>query len=110
MQVAIVGLAPSTHDQAPFEDPEWETWGLAQDNESYPYLGRAFEMHPLPFIREVKPLIERRFGAVTKYGEYMTKCEQTKYLIEKHGIEWATENLMEPDHVIGKYKAPGELS
>jgi hypothetical protein len=58
----------------------------------------------------IKPLIERRFGAVTKYGEYMTKCEQTKYLIEKHGIGWATENLMEPDHAIGKYNAPGELS
>ena len=60
MQVAIVGLAPSTHDQAPFEDPDWETWGLVQDNESYPYLDRAFEIHPLSFIREVKPLIERR--------------------------------------------------
>ena len=57
----------------------------------------------------VKPLIERRFGAVTKYGEYMTKCEQTKYMIEKNGIEWATENLMAPDHVIGKYQAPGEV-
>jgi len=60
MQVAIVGLAPSTHDQAPFEDPDWETWGLVQDNESYPYLDRVFEIHPLSFIREVKPLIERR--------------------------------------------------
>jgi hypothetical protein len=58
---------------------------------------------------DVTPLIERRFGAVSKYGEYMTKCEQTKYMIEKNGIEWVTQNLMAPDHVIGKYKAPGEV-
>jgi hypothetical protein len=58
---------------------------------------------------DVSPLIERRFGAVSKYGQYMTKCEQTKYMIEKNGIEWVTQNLMAPDHVIGKYKAPGEV-
>ena len=34
---------------------------------------------------------------------------QTKYMIEKNGIEWVTQNLMAPDHVIGKYKAPGEV-
>jgi hypothetical protein len=60
-QVAVVGLAPSTHDQAPFDDPDWETWGLAQDNEGYPYLDRAFEIHPLDFIREIRrPSFEDR--------------------------------------------------
>ena len=54
MQVAIVGLAPSTHDQAPFEDPDWEAWGFAQDEDGYPYLDRVFEMHPLDFIRGVR--------------------------------------------------------
>ena len=58
---------------------------------------------------EIAPLIERRFGAVSNYGEYMTKCEQTKYMIEKNGIEWVTDNMKEPEHVIGKYKAPGEV-
>lgn len=59
---------------------------------------------------DLLPIIENRTGQVTKHGETMTKCEQTKYLINKHGIDWATENLMFPDHVIGKYKAPGEMS
>ena len=58
---------------------------------------------------EITPLIERRFGSVTRYGEYMTKCEQTKYMIEKNGIEWVTDNMKEPEHAIGKYKAPGEV-
>jgi hypothetical protein len=30
-------------------------------------------------------------------------------MIEKHGIEWVTQNMMSPEHVIGKYKAPGEV-
>ena len=60
----------------------------------------------------VTPLVENRFGSQTqsKYGEYMTKCDQIKYMIDKYGIDWVTTNLMAPDHVIGKYKAPGELS
>tara|TARA_R110002020_G_scaffold55309_2_gene153591 strand:+ start:13762 stop:14763 length:1002 start_codon:yes stop_codon:yes gene_type:complete len=59
---------------------------------------------------DILPIVEKRAGQVTKYGENMTKCEQTKYLINKHGIDWVTENLTSPDHVIGKYKAPGEMS
>ena len=54
MQVAIVGLAHSTHDQAPFEDPAWETWGFAQDEDGYPYLDRVFELHPLDFVRGIR--------------------------------------------------------
>jgi len=74
MQVAIVGLAPSTHDQAPFEDPDWETWGFAQDNESYPYLDRAFEMHPLPLVMEMRPYIERRLCEEIDVPLYMQEA------------------------------------
>ena len=58
---------------------------------------------------DIDPLIERRSGYPTRYGEYMTKCEQTNYMIKEYGIEWVTENIKSPDHVIGKYKAPGEV-
>ena len=58
----------------------------------------------------IGPIIERRFGVPTRYGEYMTRCEQTKYMIEKHGIDWVTSNMASPDHAIGKYEAPGEIS
>ena len=57
----------------------------------------------------IHPMVETRHGQVTAYGEYMTKCEQTKYAIEKKGIDWVTANMMSPDHAIGKYKAPGEV-
>jgi hypothetical protein len=50
-QIAIIGLADSTHNDAPYKDPSWELWGLAIDQEKCFYLDRAFQIHPLSFIR-----------------------------------------------------------
>ena len=58
----------------------------------------------------IKPMTERRPAQITRRGECMTKCEQTKYMTEKYGIDWVTGNLINPEHVIGEYKAPGEIS
>lgn len=44
MKVAIVGMAQSTHDDAPFDDPQWQCWGLALDPMAFRML-RLFEMH-----------------------------------------------------------------
>ena len=57
----------------------------------------------------VDPIVEERMSQSYRYGQYMTKCEQTNYMINKYGIEWTTENLMHPEHVTGKYKAPGSV-
>ena len=54
-RVAIVGLSPSTHDDAPYEDPDWEVWGLPWDNDRYPHFDRLFDIHPLECIREATP-------------------------------------------------------
>lgn len=51
-RVAVVGLAPTTHDDAPFDDPTWEKWGLPWDERSWPFLDRCFEIHPLELLRE----------------------------------------------------------
>jgi len=59
-QVAVVGLAPSTHDDAPYEDPNWEVWGLPWDEDRWPYFDRCFEIHPLDLLR--KPEARRRVG------------------------------------------------
>jgi len=58
-QVAIVGLAPSTHDDAPYEDPDWEVWGLPWDEEKWPYFDRLFDIHPLECIRKATPSFYR---------------------------------------------------
>lgn len=44
MKVAIVGLWAETHDLAPWNDPEWEKWGLTWDPSVF-RMDRAFEMH-----------------------------------------------------------------
>ena len=57
----------------------------------------------------VTPITEHRPKQITRYGNTMTKCEQTKYMIKKYGIDWATEHLAHPDHQIGLYTPPGEV-
>ena len=57
----------------------------------------------------IHPIIENRHGQRTSYGEYMTKCEQVKYEIERKGIQKVTEDYMAEDHNVAKYKAPGSL-
>ena len=57
----------------------------------------------------VTPITETRPNQVTPYGKVMTKCEQTRYMIKKYGIDWTQENLKHPDHMIGHYTAPGEV-
>jgi hypothetical protein len=44
LKVAIVGLAPSTHEKAPWGDSTWEKWGLPWDT-AWPFMQRHFEMH-----------------------------------------------------------------
>lgn len=51
MKVAIVGLAPSTHDKAPFGDCEWEVWGLPWDKSSWAYMNRLFEIHDIRWLK-----------------------------------------------------------
>lgn len=45
MKVAIIGTAPSTFNEAPF-DSDWEIWGLAQYRTAYPVMpSLLFEIH-----------------------------------------------------------------
>ena len=49
LKVAIVGLAPASHDLAPWDDPNWEVWGLAWDSRRWE-CSRTFEMHEWPLL------------------------------------------------------------
>lgn len=51
-KVAVVGLSPSSHDKAPWGNPEWEIWGLPWDAR-WGECHRLFEMHDIRLIREV---------------------------------------------------------
>lgn len=49
MKVAVIGLSPSTRHLAPWNDPEWELWGLPWDAE-WARFTRHFEMHDLRLL------------------------------------------------------------
>lgn len=57
----------------------------------------------------VLPIVEKRNGQVTKKGQYMTKCEQTKYCIEKRGMEKVMNHMTAPGHHIDYYQEPGAI-
>lgn len=50
MKVAIIGLAPSSFEDAPWNDPAWEKWGLPWGMR-WDQLDRTFEMHELSLLR-----------------------------------------------------------
>lgn len=50
MKVAIVGLSKTTHDLAPWNDQEWELWGLPWDDGYWVHFSRCFEMHDLRLL------------------------------------------------------------
>ena len=77
-QIAIVGLSPSTHDDAPYNDPEWEVWGLPWDEGKYPHFNRLFEMHPLELLR--KPEAHRPPG----YEDRLRNLDSTLYMQEEY--------------------------
>lgn len=48
-KIAIIGLSP-THDQAPWDDPDWELFGLALDPDVW-RLDRVFEIHDIRLLK-----------------------------------------------------------
>lgn len=63
MKVAIVGLSDSSRHLAPWNDPEWELWGLAWDADRYQFR-RVFEMHDMRDLEkfygpELGPYLEK---------------------------------------------------
>jgi len=55
----------------------------------------------------IEPIKEYRDNQVCNINKPMTKCEQIKHDIEIQGIDQVTSIYKNPDHSIGKYKAPG---
>ena len=55
----------------------------------------------------IEPIYEYRDNQICSLGSAMTKCEQIKHDINLYGIDTATALYKHPNHVFGKYKAPG---
>lgn len=56
----------------------------------------------------VLPIIENR-PRLPNFQKPMTKCEQIRYSIDKHGMDWVIENMSHEDHDCNFYKSPGEV-
>ena len=87
VKVAIIGFS-SSHEEAPWQDPTWEKWGMAND----PYwaqMSRLFEMH------ELEDLEERNGGLPPNYiddrlkGAWVPLYMQRKYF--EHVIPFPVE-------------------
>jgi hypothetical protein len=98
-QVAVVGLAPSTHDDAPYEDPDWEVWGLPWDEERWPYFDRLFDIHPLECIRAATPSFYR-YGYEDRLKEIRHLYMQEAYRDVPNAIEYP---LSEVSALVGDY-------
>ena len=59
-QIAIVGLSPSTHEDAPWGDDEWEIWGLPWDS-MWELIDVHFEMHAIELLKMSTILPPRYF-------------------------------------------------
>jgi hypothetical protein len=87
MKVAIVGLSDSTHDQAPWSDPEWQIWGLPWDHK-WPYMDRLFEMHDL------RLLVSEHSKRPRDYFHRLSMAGVPVYMQGAY-FDWATEYPME---------------
>lgn len=69
LKVAIVGLASSTHAEAPWVDDSWEKWGLPWDDKCWPYMARHFEMH------DERLLNSEHSRRPAGYADRLSECE-----------------------------------
>lgn len=52
LKIAVVGFASTSRNQAPFQDPAWEVWGLNSLYALIPRFSRWFEIHPREYIMQ----------------------------------------------------------
>lgn len=77
LKVAIVGLASSTHDAAPWDDPAWEKWGLPWDDKGWPMMSRHFEMHDMELLQSEHS--KRKAGYFERLNDCPNLYMQAKY-------------------------------
>ena len=68
LKVAIIGLSPSTHHLAPWDDESWEKWGLPWDEFGWPRMSRTLEMH------DQRLLDSEHSKRVSDYKERLAEC------------------------------------
>lgn len=70
LKVAIIGLSPSSRANIPWENDEWEKWGLPWDEGYWQRMSRTFEMHDMRLLKS--EYCKRRPG----YFDRLTECSR----------------------------------
>ena len=78
LKVAVIGLSPTTHDDAPWDDPTWQKWGLPWDEGYWTSLDRGFEMHDLRLLQS------EHSGRPADYWDRLAEIPKV-YMQEAHG-------------------------
>ena len=81
LKVAVIGLSPKTHDEAPWSDPEWQKYGLPWDEGYWPRLDCAFEMHDLRLLTSEH--CHRKPGYLKRLQELPRLYTQDNYPFEE---------------------------
>jgi hypothetical protein len=92
LKVAIVGMSPSA-EQAPWDDPAWEKWGLPWHEGYWRHMQRHFEMH------DMRLLNSEHSKRSADYFDRLRECE-TLYMQEAYPeIPNAKRFPFEPEYV-----------
>jgi len=90
-KIAIVGLADSTHNDAPYTDPDWEVWGLPWDEEKWLYFDKIFELHSLDLLRSLEfPYVSEERLKEIEVPLYM----QEAYLDIPSAVEYPLDDVI----------------
>lgn len=77
LKVAVIGLSPTTHNLAPWDDDEWEKWGLPWDEGYYHFMSRCFEMHDIRLLTSEHS--KRKDGYLARLGSLPNLYTQENY-------------------------------
>lgn len=74
LKVALMGLSQATRHLAPWNDPDWELWGLAWDADAF-RMHRTFELHDMADL-------ERTYPNLPAYLDRIQHCSRL-YMTDK---------------------------
>ena len=102
MKIAIVGFAKDSYGIAPWDDPEWEKWGLPWDiTKGWQVYDRLFEMHDKSLLDPPVSGSDRPEGY---YKELLPKIAKEKILYMNDPVEGAIKYPFDVgDRITGGY-------
>lgn len=79
-RIAIVGTAPSSADEAPYDDKSWEIWSLGANQTKIKRFTRWFELHTFHALECADALQPQRVEFFKKIGKDLTIGHENELL------------------------------